>query len=121
MRRAKILYFVNGNQPTKDDFANGNAINGDVKFRNATAYSDEGALEDCDGVAGNPPGRYADLPTADEAIQRIQDEFEVLASLTGDSRPPEPPAVPPKDGKTAKDSGKTSKPAWGATGTTKGG
>ncbi len=66
----RILFFVNGAVPTLEhQLAAERLAPCRVSFRNALLVGDEGSLEECDGVFGDVPKRYADkYPTAEEAI-----------------------------------------------------
>lgn len=94
MKPAKILYFVDGVAPSADDMIAAAAINGQVCFRNARAIVSEGALEECDGVAGKVPPTYAKLPTAEQAVEKRAKAIAAKAAKVGDSPAPVPPSVP---------------------------
>lgn len=94
MKPAKILYFVDGVSPTPEDFEAASKMQAQVVFRNARAVPPEGALEECDGVAGCIPGPYGDLPTAEEAIKAHAAKLAALAKKVGDSPAPKAPAKP---------------------------
>lgn len=66
----RILFFVNDAVPTLEhQLAAERLAPCRVSFRNARLVGDEGSLEECDGVFGDVPKRYADkYPTAEEAI-----------------------------------------------------
>ncbi|WBF76991.1 hypothetical protein PSV3_00290 [Septimatrevirus PSV34] len=80
MKPAKILFFVDGNAPTPEDFAAAAELNAQVMFRNARAVpSEPHSLEICDGVAGKVPKLYADAyPEAGEAIKKKAAELKAL-------------------------------------------
>ena len=95
MKPAKILYFVDGVSPTPEDFEAASKMQAQVVFRNARAVPPEGALEECDGVAGKVPKLYADAcPEAGEAIKKKAAELKALASKVGDAPAPKAPAKP---------------------------
>ncbi len=96
MKPAKILYFVDGNAPTPEDFAAAAELNAQVMFRNARAVpSEPHSLEICDGVAGKVPKLYADAyPEAGEAIKKKAAELKVLASKVGDAPAPKAASKP---------------------------
>ena len=94
MKPAKILYFVDGVSPTPEDFEAASKMQARVLFRNARAVPPEGALEECDGVAGCIPGPYAELPTAEEAIEAHAAKLAALAKKVGDAPAPKAPAKP---------------------------
>lgn len=70
----KILFFIEGSTPTKEDLEAADACGPGVAFRNASLIDPAGAIEDCDGVAGPAiPENYAEaLPDASdsEAIKK---------------------------------------------------
>ena len=92
MKPAKILYFVDGVSPTPEDFEAASKMQAQVVFRNARAVPPEGALEECDGVAGKVPPTYAEIPTAEEAIKTVSDKLAALAKKVGDAPAPKAPA-----------------------------
>ena len=95
MKPAKILYFVDGVSPTPEDFEAASKMQAQVVFRNARAVPPEGALEECDGVAGKVPPTYAEAyPEADEAIKAHAAKLAKLAKKVGDSPAPKAPAKP---------------------------
>ena len=94
MKPAKILFFVDGVAPTPEDYEAASKLTAQVVFRNARAVPSEGALEECDGVAGCIPGPYAELPTAEEAITTHAAKLAALADKVGDSPAPKAPAKP---------------------------
>ena len=96
MKPAKILFFVDGNAPTPEDFAAAAELNAQVMFRNARAVpSEPHSLEICDGVAGKVPPTYAEAyPEADEAIKAHAAKLAKLAKKVGDSPAPKAPAKP---------------------------
>lgn len=101
MKPAKILFFVDGNAPTPEDFAAAAELNAQVMFRNARAVpSEPHSLEICDGVAGKVPKLYADAyPEAAEAIKKKAAELKALTSKVGDAPAPKAaskPAAPAK-------------------------
>ena len=92
MKPAKILFFVDGVAPTPEDYEAASKLTAQVVFRNARAVPSEGALEECDGVAGCVPGPYAELPTAEEAITTHAAKLAALAEKVGDAPAPKAPA-----------------------------
>lgn len=105
IKKAKILFFVDGPAPTPEDFKASQELNGDVMFRNARAVpSEQHSLEICDGVTGSPlrdaegeivegetivPQLYAErFPDASEAIAKKAEQLEALASKVGDTKAP---------------------------------
>ena len=94
MKPAKILFFVDGVAPTPEDYEAASKLTAQVVFRNARAVPSEGALEECDGVAGCIPGPYGELPTAEEAIDAHAAKLAALAKKVGDAPAPKAPAKP---------------------------
>ena len=94
MKPAKILFFVQGVSPTPEDFEEASKLKAQVVFRNARAVPAEGALEECDGVAGHVPAPYAELPAAEEAIKAHAAKLTALAKKVGDAPAPKAPAKP---------------------------
>ena len=95
MKPAKILFFVDGVAPTPEDYEAASKLTAQVVFRNARAVPSEGALEECDGVAGKVPPTYAETyPEADEAIKAHAAKLAKLAKKVGDSPAPKAPAKP---------------------------
>lgn len=77
----RILFFVASVMPTAEDFAAAERLGPNVAFRNASAVPNDGALEQCDGVAGQVPARYAEkFPTAEDAIAEYEAEREARAA-----------------------------------------
>ena len=104
MKPAKILFFVDGVTPTPEDYEAASKLTAQVVFRNARAVPPEGALEECDGVAGKVPPTYAEAyPEADEAIKAHAAKLAKLAKKVGDSPAPKAPAKPAQP---------ASAPAW---------
>ena len=71
---AKILFFIDGPMPSEKDYEEAEKIGGArVVFRNGLAVPADGALEECDGVAGNVPERYKEAyPDAKTAIASVK-------------------------------------------------
>lgn len=95
MKPAKILFFVDGVAPTPEDYEAASKLTAQVVFRNARAVPPEGALEECDGVAGHVPAPYAELPAAEEAIKAHAAKLAALAKKVGDAPAPAKPANAP--------------------------
>jgi len=120
MKPAKILFFVDGVAPSNEDFEAASKLTAQVVFRNARAVPPEGALEECDGVAGKIPPTYAEAyPEADEAIKAHAAKLAALAKKVGDSPAPKAPAKPANAPATAakaqapaQPAKPTSAPAW---------
>ena len=100
MKPAKILFFVDGVAPSNEDFEAASKLTAQVVFRNARAVPAEGALEECDGVAGEVPPSYAELPTAEEAIAAHAEKLAALSKKVGDAPAPKAPAQPAKPAST---------------------
>lgn len=93
MKPVKVLYFVDGIAPTADQIVEANSLAAHVCFRNARAIPAEGALEECDGVTGVVPQRYADkYPSAEKAIEARAEALAKLAAKAGDESPASKPA-----------------------------
>lgn len=94
MKLAKILFFVLGASPTAENFAEAQELRANVAFRNAHHVPSDGCLEECDGVAGEVPERYAEaFPSAEEAIAARDEEIKALQACAGDEAPPQKPKV----------------------------
>ena len=86
---ARILYFVAGVAPSAEDFEAAEKLGANVSFRNANAVPAEGALEICDGVAGEVPERYAEAyPEAKEAIAKKKKAHAEAAAKLGETPAP---------------------------------
>lgn len=85
---------MQGVSPTPEDFEEASKLKALVVFRNASAVPAEGALEECDGVAGHVPAPYAELPAAEEAIKAHAAKLAALAKKVGDAPAPKAPAKP---------------------------
>jgi len=119
MKPAKILFFVVGVSPTPEDFEEATKLQAQVVFRNSQAVPAEGALEECDGVAGHVPAPYAKLPKAEAAIKAHAAKLAALAKKVGDTPAPKAPQKPANapegDGKpAAAANGQPGKPAAAA-------
>ncbi len=92
MKPAKILFFIAGVLPTKEDYEAAQKLgnSSSVVFRNASQVPKERhALENCDGVAGAVPECYAKtFPSAKEAIETNKKEFKKLTDSISDEKPP---------------------------------
>lgn len=109
----KILFFTNGPAPTIEQIAEAEAFNGNVAFRNARVVPSENhALEECDGVAGEVPAIYsAKFPTAAAALEARAAKIAALSAKVGDEPAPKPPAAAPeKPASTAKADAKAPTP-----------
>ena len=111
MKPAKILFFVQGVSPTPEDFEEASKLKAQVVFRNARAVPAEGALEECDGVAGHVPAHYAELPAAEEAIKAHAAKLAALAKKVGDA-PVKPANAPAAAGKGQAPAKPAAAPAW---------
>lgn len=91
MKPAKILYFINGPLPTKEQRKEAEDIKASVHFRNAQYVPSEShALEICDGVAGEVPEIYKKaFPNYKEALKKKAAEFKELTDKVGDEAPPQ--------------------------------
>ncbi len=69
----RILFFILGALPTAEEVGEAEALGFNVVFRNALLVPAEGALEACDGVAGEVPERYAAaFPSAEEVLEEFK-------------------------------------------------
>lgn len=85
MKPARILFFIVGAMPTADDYEAAEAIGANVSFRNASAVPPDGALEECDGVAGAVPARYAEaFKPAAEAVEAFKAAAAAKRKASGD-------------------------------------
>lgn len=73
-RYPRILYFIKGVMPSAEAQEVAEEFGPNVAFRNANFVPSSGALEACDGVAGDVPETYKNLPTAEEAIEKFEAE-----------------------------------------------
>lgn len=75
-KQPRILYFVKGVMPSIEaQEVAGSYGAANVAFRNANFVPEDGALEQCDGVAGEVPERYKEkYPSAEEAIETFEAE-----------------------------------------------
>lgn len=101
---AHILYFHSGFEPTAEQRKEADKLDGIVKFRNRDQVSDMpmSPLEECDGVAGDVPPRYAKAYPAASALgadrlNRMSDldrKHGPVTSLDNEAaRAAKPPAV----------------------------
>lgn len=90
LKPAVILFFVDGNAPSPEDYLKAQELGGDVRFRNARAVDpDDTSLEICDGVTGAVPSNYANAyPTAEKAVSAKKSELQKLSSKVGDEAAP---------------------------------
>lgn len=66
----RILFFIEGDAPSKKEYALAARMGPNTVFRNAAYVPSEGSLETCDGVTGAVPTRYAEAyPSGDAAIE----------------------------------------------------
>ena len=99
---AKILYFVKGVMPSNEAQQIALKYGPNVAFRNANFVSDNGAPEDCDGVAGDVPKLYKKFKDADEVLKEFNERQAELMKgnakkETKVAKDPEPEkANPPK-------------------------
>jgi hypothetical protein len=86
MKRKRILFFIAGEAPTKEESAAAEAL-GTKMFRNARHVNSEHSPEPCDAVAGLVPPAYAKFPLA-AALEEPVASAEPVPPAT-----PEPEAV----------------------------
>lgn len=70
----RIIYFIDGCNPSDKDIKAAEKLGNNVVFRNARMVPDTGCLEKCAGVAGKVPKSYKKLSTAKEAIEQAEKE-----------------------------------------------
>lgn len=85
-KRKRILFFIAGEAPTKEESAAAEAL-GTKMFRNARYVNSEHSPEPCDAVAGLVPPAYTKFPVA-KAEQPVANA-EAVPPAT-----PEPEAAP---------------------------
>lgn len=61
--KSRILYFIEGSQPSDEDKAAAEAL-GPVMYRNARFIDESAEAEPCDAVAGRVPANYKIFPAA---------------------------------------------------------
>lgn len=111
----KILFFVDGVSPSPEDMEEAAKLSGSVVFRNARAVPAEGALENCDGVAGCVPPRYEEAyDDAETAIEKHAAKIKALAEKVGDEPAPQKPAKAGKGAKGGEGQGNNASGASGA-------
>jgi len=74
MKKQRVLYFVNGYAPTKEEFDAAMALPFQVCFRNAQMVSADHTVEPADAVGGAIPRAYKDMPTIDELLEKLNGE-----------------------------------------------
>lgn len=91
----KILYFLNGAAPSKQDLVDAETYGYGTVFRNKHHVPMTGALEDCDAVAGNVPPRYQKkFPIATRVMQAVAPETpSAVAPMAADGDAPAPGSV----------------------------
>jgi hypothetical protein len=87
--QARILFFIDGVSPSKEDLIQSRALDAQICFRNARMVPTDGALETCDGVAGAVPARYKkQYPPAELAIEMKAAAYEKSLESLGDTPAP---------------------------------
>ena len=101
MKRKRILFFIAGEAPTKEESAAAEAL-GTKMFRNARHVNSEHSPEPCDAVAGLVPPAYAKFPFAaavEEPVATEQPVAPVVAEPVPEpafvAQEPAAPAAPP--------------------------
>lgn len=80
MKFPRILYFIKNTNPTTEDMAAAKELGMNAVFRVADYIPSEGALEQCDGVAGLVPARYAAAyPKAEDVLAKFNAELNARA------------------------------------------
>jgi len=95
----KILFFIKGSIPTKEDYEAAESLGPNCVFRNASFVPSTGSLEKCNGVAGLVPELYKSEPSAEEALGQMKLSFEKKAA-------PKKPKAEPKKAKVEGDTWK---------------
>lgn len=99
MKRKRILFFIAGEAPTKEESAAAEAL-GTKMFRNARYVNSEHSPEPCDAVAGLVPPAYAKFPVAEVAQPVANAEAVPPATPEPEAAPvqpePEQPAKKPR-------------------------
>lgn len=107
----RILFFIEGDAPTKREYALAARMGPNTVFRNAGYVPVEGSLEVCDGVTGAVPTRYAEAyPSGDAAIEAYQASLDADLAEADDGNQQEldlQPAKPAKPAAKAGDAGWT--------------
>lgn len=111
----KIIFFLEGSSPTREDEMAALAIGVPVYFRNAQHVKK--IDEKCDGVAGHIPTCYADFPDALTVTAAYRQGLTVQTTLVletaGGKAPTAPQDVIKGQGKVkSTGSGKTASAAW---------
>lgn len=70
LKYPRILYFIAGSAPTKDEATEAAKLGPNTVFRNVLHVKDE-MLEACDGVAGAVHARYADKPNGFQVVEKF--------------------------------------------------
>lgn len=96
VKRKRILFFIAGEAPTKEESATAEAL-GTKMFRNARYVNSEHSPEPCDAVAGLVPPAYAKSPVA-EVAQPVASAEPVAPAAPE----PEPDPVQPEPEQPAK-------------------
>jgi len=73
-RYPRILFFIKGVMPSAEAMEVAEKYGPNVAFRNANFVPSSGAIEKCDGVAGEVPETYAKCPKAEDAIEAFEKE-----------------------------------------------
>ncbi len=73
-RYPRILFFIKGVMPSAEAMEVAEKYGPNVAFRNANFVPSSGAIEKCDGVAGEVPETYKKCPTAEDALKKFEEE-----------------------------------------------
>lgn len=109
----RILFFIEGDAPTKREYALAARMGPNTVFRNAGYVPVEGSLEVCDGVTGAVPTRYAEAyPSGDAAIEAYQASLDADLAEADDGNQQELDLQPAKPAKPAKPAAKAGDAGW---------
>ena len=79
MKKPKVLWFVNGYAPTKDEHDAAMRLPFQVCFRNANAVGTDHTPEQADAVGGAVPKAYSKFASIDELVKQINGEVTKTA------------------------------------------
>lgn len=85
-RYPRILFFIKGTLPSAEAMEVAEKYGPNVAFRNANFVPSSGAIEKCDGVAGEVPETYKELPTAEEALKKFEEDRKAAAETANKNK-----------------------------------
>ena len=80
----RILFFINGSNPTLEQRAEALKYGTSVAFRNARFVGSDEKPEACDGVIGEVPKNYKGVPSAEKAFEKF--EKDVKAAIDAQNK-----------------------------------